>query len=136
MKDQNHQLIRCFLQVFCLGVFCMGMVRGSDKMEESETADSHVIHSLHPPVSAGLYGLPYNPILYPPYGYPGYPDTTGPLLRSPYNDRDINVSELYLSVSMNSLNGETGGSSLNSAWIWNMKTFLFHLILPLLVRAT
>ena len=85
-----------FLQVLSLGV--ASLVSGSE-MEESETADSHVIHSLHPPVSAGLYGLPYNPIIYPPYGYPGYPDTTGPAFRTPYDvthDGDINVSELDL----------------------------------------
>ena len=77
------------MQVLCLA----SLVRGSDKMEETETADSHVIHSLHPSsVSGGLYGLPYNPILYPPYGYPGYPD-----IRTPYDatlDGDIHVSKL------------------------------------------
>ena len=92
-----------FLQVLSLGV--ASLVSGSE-MEESETADSHVIHSLHPPVSAGLYGLPYNPIIYPPYGYPGHPDTTGVVFRTPYDvthDGDINVSELDLTSLIASL---------------------------------
>ena len=64
-------------------------------MEETETADSHVIHSLHPP-SGGLYGLPYNPILYPPYGYPGYPDIRTPSYDAAH-DGDIHVSKLKTS---------------------------------------
>ena len=62
-------------------------------MEETETADSHVIHSLHAPsVQGGLYGLPYNPILYPPYGYPGYPDIRTPSYDAAH-DGDIHVSK-------------------------------------------
>ena len=69
----------------------ISLVRGSDKMEETETADSHVIHSLHPP-SGPLYGLPYNPILYPPYGYPGYPDIRTPSYDAAH-DGEIHVSK-------------------------------------------
>ena len=62
---------------------------GADKMQEAASADSRVIHSLPAPSSPGVYSLPYNPIVYPPYGYPGYPDTTGLVFRTPYDVREV-----------------------------------------------
>ena len=50
----------------------MGVVVATE-MVESES----VIHSLphSPPQQTGLngYPIPYSPLVYPPYGYPGYP---------------------------------------------------------------
>ena len=52
-----------------------GMLVGvlATEMVESES----VIHSLphSPPLQGGVngYPIPYSPLVYPPYGYPGYP---------------------------------------------------------------
>jgi len=63
-------------------LLCLCLVSGevmSSEMAESES----VIHSLPPPP----HNLPYSPIIYPPYSYPGYSNTI--VLRAPLSAREL-----------------------------------------------
>ena len=67
--------------VLVVGVFGSG---DSSEMTESES----VIHSLPPtPLHSYPHNLPYSPIVYPGYGYPGYKEAI--LLRSPFDVQEV-----------------------------------------------